>query len=310
MKTSPHLLSTFAPGWLALLAGLWSGCPGEYASRPSDGRHDSLAEAGVGAPLLDGEVSTAPIYARDGSFDGPCAEARFPLTETQETFAVPKNARYMHVKAWGSGGNGQGLCTPKVDAGMGGFSEAVFAVEPGGAVEAGTPLIVIVGKRGRSGSTGEEEMRFGFGNRGGGGLTGIFLGPERITEKSADKALVIAGGGGGAASVSCAPAGPGNHDKPEQAGGQPTMKGGDGGEPGNGGAGGYRGGAGGGKGKSGRGGTGFVHPKALQQQVLFADPGSSAPRKSDDPEYDGKAGKEEASGWIVISFNCKRPNIR
>ena len=99
-----------------------------------------------------------------------CAEIDFTMTETQELFEVPANVRYMHVKAWGAGGNGELGCSYG-NGGRGGYSEAVFEVVPG------TSLIVIVGKRGRAGMTGEEIVRFGFGNWGGGGLSGIFLGP-------------------------------------------------------------------------------------------------------------------------------------
>lgn len=236
----------------------------------------------------------------DGSV---CAEAHFALSETEEHFEVPANARYMHVKAWGSGGNGEGQCgTPDTEGGLGGYSEAVFEVVPG------TPLVVIVGEPGRAG---DPEARFGFGNRGGGGLSGVFQGPDTITAADYDKALIIAGGGGSASVPTCLPGGTGNHTDPAIAGGMPDMESGLGTDPDEilGGGAGYRGGTGGDIGIPGKGGTGFIADDALPEhsQRLHAEPGAGIPPKTDDEDYLAPAGETESPGQVVIRFICTLP---
>jgi hypothetical protein len=227
-----------------------------------------------------------------------CAAIDFTVTETQELFDVPANVRYMHVKAWGAGGNGELGCSYS-NGGRGGYSEAVFEVVPG------TPLIVIVGKRGRAGMTSEEIVRFGFGNWGGGGLSGIFLGPDLIDENSSDVALIIAGGGGSAGVPGCDPGGTGNHP---DSGGMPTMLGDVGASGFNGGAGGYRGGVGGTVEHSSKGGSGYVDESiALDWKMLYVEPGDNPAPASDDDEYDGVAGTTEQSGLVFIQFICTLP---
>jgi len=233
--------------------------------------------------------------------DTPCGSATFKVTETQVVFNVPSDVRYMHVKLWGAGGNGEGQCTGSSDGGLGGFSEGVFAVKPG------DPLIIIVGKRGRSGMTGEDRFRFGFGDWGGGGLSGVFSGPDPIADKDASKAFIIAGGGGSAGAPGCNPGGTGNHP---DAGGMTTMQGGAGADSINGGAGGYKGGLGGPKGKPSSGGTGYVSPTALDSRMLHSERMTGTPPKMDDPDYDGLAGKEEQSGLVVIHFSCGKPVLK
>ncbi len=259
-------------------------------------------------PNKDGAASRDGA-ARDGAMsrDGykadksaVCAKATHKLTETQESFKAPKGARYMHVKAWGAGGNGEGQCTPATDGGIGGYSEAVFKVT------AGTEYVIIVGKRGRAGLTGEQRMRFGFGDWGGGGLTGVFRGPKPIAASDWSKALIIAGGGGGASAPGCNPGGTGNH---KSAGGMGTMQGGKGADGVNGGAGGYRGGKGGAKRKGGSGGSGHVASGALKSRILYAQPKAAVPPNATDSDYDGKAGKEEASGRLVLKFVCSVPPV-
>jgi len=227
-----------------------------------------------------------------------CAAIDFTATETQESFEVPANVRYMHVKAWGAGGNGEAGCTYN-NGGRGGYTEAVFEVTPG------TPLIVIVGKRGRAGMTGEEVVRFGFGNWGGGGLSGIFLGPDLIDENSSDLALIIAGGGGSAGVPGCDPGGTGNHP---DSGGMPTLLGGVGESGFNGGAGGYRGGVGGTVEHSSMGGSGYVDESiALDWKMLYVEPGDNPAPGSDEEEYDLVAGTTEQSGLVFIQFVCTMP---
>lgn len=246
-----------------------------------------------------GVFDTGPIG--DAPTDAPCAIQTFPMTETQVTFAVPAGVKFMHVKAWGAGGNGEGQCTPKPDGGVGGYSEAVFEVKPG------DPLIVIVGKRGRSGVTGEDRARFGFGEWGGGGLSGVFTASALITDTDRDKALIIAGGGGSAGAPGCNPGGTGNSST---AGGMPTMKGGVGADGVNGGAGGYAGGSGGAKGLASKGGTGFVAASALDKKMLSVAASSTTAPNSTDPDYADNAGLEEMSGRVVIRFLCDRPVIK
>ncbi|MFH2007717.1 MAG: hypothetical protein ABI333_14120 [bacterium] len=236
----------------------------------------------------------------DGSV---CAEAHFPMTETEEHFLVPANARYMHVKAWGSGGNGEGGCgVPDDSGGLGGYSEAVFEMVPG------TALVVIVGEPGRAGNP---EARFGFGNRGGGGLSGVFYGPDPITPTDYDKALIIAGGGGSASVPGCLPGGTGNHTDPGIAGGMPDMESGLGTDSDQilGGGAGYRGGTGGDIGYAGKGGTSFVGPEALPDRTLrlFAQPGDGVPPNTDDEDYLAPTGETEKAGQVVIRFICTLP---
>lgn len=259
---------------------------------PADGDGDMDADSDAD----DSSTADAEVDDDDGGF---CEEVISTVTETQEVFVVPPNVRYMHVKTWGAGGNGEGQCSFD-DAGPGGFSEAVFEVSPG------DPLIIIVGKRGRAGMTGEERIRFGFGDWGGGGLSGVFLGPELITEADRDRALIVAGGGGSAGAPGCNPGGPGNHP---DAGGMPTMQGGPGGDEINGGGGGYEGGVGGVRGAPGIGGTGFVAATAIDSRMLHSEPGGETPPRTDDPDYDGEAGTGENSGLVITRFVCAPPPL-
>ena len=263
-------------------------------------------------PVDDVPVEDAPVDVpvEDSTVDDDeiCAEASFPYSNTQELFTVPANARYMHVKAWGAGGNEEHLpgdCPGIVDdGGLGGFSEAVFEVSPG------AELIIIVGKLGRAGDPTEDRIRFGFGQWGGGGLTGIFLGPEFINENSQDKALIIAGGGGGSGGDCSNPAGTGNHP---DSGGETTMLGGEGADGVNGGGGGYEGGTGGPRGGPGMGGMGFVRTEgaygAIDYRMLAAEPGDGVPPKTDDTDYADDAGLYEHNGRIVLHFVCEPPPL-
>jgi hypothetical protein len=190
----------------------------------------------------------------------------------------------------------------------------VFEVQPN------IPMIVIVGGVGHAGKT--YDFSFGFGNTGGAGLSGVFQGPDTIQAASYDKAYIVAGGGGGAGVVPgggpCIDGGPGNH---ANAGGMPDMLGGLGKDSGvNGGGGGYRGGLGADKGKAGTGGTGFVygltpsgasHPevKLVDGLLRNVNAGDTSPPATADPDYDGKAGKMESAGQVVLHFTCQKPTI-
>ncbi|MFH2005588.1 MAG: hypothetical protein ABI333_03265 [bacterium] len=270
--------------------------PGYLCSPDGECVPGAVDAGGIDAMIFPPSDAQAP----DGSI---CAEAIFPVSETEESFVVPPNARYMHVKLWGAGGNGEAGCAYGNNGGLGGYSEGVFEVTPG------DPLIVIVGKRGRAGMTGEERTRFGFGDWGGGGLSGVFHGPDTITEVDWDRALIIAGGGGSAGAVAgateCIPGGPGNHPS---AGGMPTMQGGPGEDDINGGAGGYRGGPGGARGECGMGGTGHVDEVlAFDWKMEHAEQGNFPPPNITDEDYDGVAGYTEQSGLVVIRFVCTLP---
>jgi hypothetical protein len=289
----------------ALLGVLATGCPPSLVTlckSSADCAEGYLCVQGTcrppGTPVADAWAAAGdPRAPAEGV---PCAARSFHMTETQELFEAPAGALFMHIKAWGAGGNGEGCCLPDRDGAVGGYTEAVFTAEPG------VPLVVIVGKRGRAGWNGEERRRFGFGDLGGGGLSGVFRGPEEITNEDRDRALVIAGGGGSAGAPACSPGIPGNH---EEAGGQPTMQGGPPGDDQNGGGGGYSGGWGGGKKTNSAGGTGYVAPEALEQRIVAAEIGDQLPPNAEDPDYVDGAGQEEASGHVVISFTCERPQL-
>ena len=295
----------------AVLAAAALGCGGGSAADPC--ATGGCAGAGGGTGQYDaGTVGPDASLFEDGGLDNDsgttpvCEDYVFPFTETQEVFFAPDTAKWMHVKAWGAGGNQEKSC----HGGIGGYSEGVFAVSPG------TPLIVIVGGAGSAGQA--FDYRFGFGNSGGGGLSGVFLGPDLIDENAWGRALLIAGGGGGdgveKGGGPCITAIGGNH---AQSGGAPTMMGGPGLDSGvNGGGGGYRGGTGGAKGAAGVGGTGYPHPASADKPqgwvdsiLLAASVGDGVPPNSKDAEYDGVAGQTEANGQVVIHFRCEKPEI-
>jgi hypothetical protein len=264
-----------------------------------------VPDVAEGDPLQDDATPEIPPDTADTEDeDGYCIELDRTFSETQELFTIPAGVRYMHVKAWGAGGNEEhlpGTCPGIVDdGGLGGYSEAVFEVSPG------TDLIFIVGKLGRAGVSEEDRIRFGFGNWGGGGLTGVFLGPTLINETDLSTALIIAGGGGGSGGDCANPAGTGNS---AESGGQPTMQGGAGADDVNGGGGGYHGGTGGERGGPGMGGEGFVAESAIESIMKHSEPGAGVPPDTDDEDYDGTAGSYEQNGLLIIRFVCTVPPI-
>jgi hypothetical protein len=283
---------------------------------------DRSGDEDIAEGIDPGGDDVLPDVHPDADADGevPCLEETIPLSNTQVSYLVPDYARYMHVKIWGAGGNGEGGCSdaeyPNGNGGIGGFSAAVFEVVPD------TPLIIIVGGPGHASSSSvppEERMRFGWGMDGGGGLSGIFEGPDQITDTDRAKALIVAGGGGGATTTSANPCTPGKNGNiplsDDQA--MPTMQGGTGSDDGiNGGAGGYRGGKGGTHGVSGWGGEGFVSADALLSVTENAAPGDDLPPRADDPDYiealpsyEYPPGSTEAPGLIVIKFVCVIPPV-
>ena len=57
----------------------------------------------------DATPEIPPDTADPQDEDGYCIELNRTFSETQELFTVPAGARYMHVKAWGAGGNEEHL---------------------------------------------------------------------------------------------------------------------------------------------------------------------------------------------------------
>jgi hypothetical protein len=273
--------------------------------------------AEVYQPVLSGEcvrgecdpadpAEDVPLAGDDAGADVVCASQTFPYTDTTVTVVIPAGVRFMQVKAWGAGGNEEMVCAYE-DAGMGGYTEAVFEIGSGSGLNPGDSLAVVVGQLGRSGLAGDEIARVGFGTWGGGGLSGVFLGAGPVGEGDQVRALVVAGGGGSAGGT-CSPGGPGNH--PTYAGGQSTMKGSVGADGPNGGGGGYAGGTGGASGQGGRGGTGYVSPRAARTPILaFAEPGAGVPPGIGDPDYDGTSAGVESDGLVVIKFTCELPPL-
>jgi hypothetical protein len=295
---------------------------GQWILVPPDGWDVPADDGGTGeaaddgsaddvAPADDGStVDTPPV---DGEGDVACGTGDFSANETQEAYTAPVGARYMYIKAWGAGGNGEGMsagCSLVDNGGMGGYTEAVYEL-----LTTPPPFIVIVGGEGHAGAAGT--MFFGWGQDGGGGLSGVFVGPDEITPTDQAKALVIAGGGGGVW-PGCVAGGCGNDD---DAGGQSTMLGGrstSGDELGvNGGAGGYNGGTGGDRNEAGMGGTGFVDEdrpgmRLVRHRILAATPGSAVVPNNADPDYLAAgypAAMSETDGWVVIHFTCEEPPL-
>jgi hypothetical protein len=291
------------PCVLVVAAGLLVGCSSETSGSIAGTTTTGQSTDSTTTTDLDLDASF-PDSNDDGSVE--CAPQDFPLSETQELLLVPADALFMQVKAWGAGGNGEGQCTaPQDDAGLGGFSGAVFAVGLNQEIKPNDPLLVIVGQRGRAGLSNEDVVRFGFGHWGGGGLSGVFRGPDLVSATDQAKALIVAGGGGGASAPGCMPAGTGNH--PNAGGMGNTMAGGPGADDVNGGAGGYEGGLGGAHVQPGKGGTGFIHASATDAVMLFSEPGTAAPPKTNDVDYAAGVGGDEQPGRVVIHFTCSEP---
>ena len=318
-------------GWLAAfglaLAGAATfGCDdgGQWILVPPDGWDARADDGGTGETVVeDGTVDedgTPPADVPpedappvDGESDAACGTGDFSYQETQEVYTAPVGARYMYIKAWGAGGNGEAMssgCSLVDNGGMGGYSEAVYEL-----LTSPPPFIVIVGGKGHAGAAGA--MFFGWGQDGGGGLSGVFVGPDEITPTDQAKALVIAGGGGGVW-PGCIAGGCGNDD---DSGGETTMVGGrstSGDELGvNGGGGGDHGGTGAGRNEAGMGGTGSVDDdragmRLVRHRILAATPGSAVVPNNADPDYLAAgypAGMSEQNGWVVIHFTCEEPPL-
>jgi hypothetical protein len=264
---------------------------------------------------VDAGVDAAPVDAAlpdaappDAAIPCPPDEV-FTFTETQESLSIPQHVRFLHVKLWGGGGNDEDQCPwsqgAGLDGGQGGYTEAIFQVSPGTALAPGTELVVIVGSAGLAGAS---ASRFGFGVRGGGGLTGLFFGPGPIEADDGNQALAVAGGGGSAGAPNCHPGGPGNHPT---AGGRADMRGGQGSDPDHiiGGGGGYEGGPGGQLQQAATGGSGYVDQTlAVDRRIHYAEPGDNPVPGSTDADYvaqGGTAGRSEQPGLAIVKFTCE-----
>jgi hypothetical protein len=254
------------------------------------------------------EESFACMSQSTGDGGVPRLDISVLLTDTREVFTVPDGVGFMHVKAWGAGGNGELGCADdgtEPNGGVGGFSEAVFEVTPG------EPLIVLVGWRAHLHTTEAEILRYGFPAPGGGGLSGLFSGSDPVmpNDDGRNRAMIIAGGGGSAGAPGCVPGGSGNH---RYAGGQTTMRGSRGVDDINGGGGGHEGGRGGEAGEAGRGGKGWVSGDALDSVMEAVEPMDSDnpeeyidPPRMDDPDWGDGAARGEHNGRVVIHFSSE-----
>jgi hypothetical protein len=293
--------------------GYWIPVPADGSDVLDDGGSTEATEDGT--PAEDGTPEDVVVSDDSGEeADVPCGEGDFMPVETQEAYTAPPGARYMYIKAWGGGGNGEEMsagCSLADNGGIGGYSEAVYEL-----LTTPPPLVVVVGRKGNANEAGQ--MFFGWGQDGGGGLSGVFVGPDTITDTDQAKALVIAGGGGGVW-PGCIAGGTGNND---DAGGQPTMLGGlstSGDELGvNGGGGGYHGGTGGARDEAGMGGTGYINEapagmRYVRGRMEHAVPGSNrAPNDGDvdyTPETDYSPALSENGGRVVIHFTCEEPPL-
>lgn len=242
-----------------------------------------------------------------------CDDITVPWSNTEEYVEVPQHAVWMHVKAWGAGGNDVGQCAGGNDGGMGGYSEAAFEVAPGMVLEPGGELTVIVGYPGSATHSPQEVFRFGFGSTGGGGLSGVFLGWGEVAETDQDRAILIAGGGG-SGGIPCEYGGTGNHSDPSIAGGRTTMMGGvgEGDDNFNGGGGGYFGGSGGVGWGASNGGKGFVDDVLARPDFVIqaSEPGTGDPPNTTDEDYvdADNVGRNESRGHVVIRFLCGPPD--
>ncbi len=257
---------------------------------------------GTGANGGGGEGGKGGEGGEGGDGGASCTDERILFPTTDFDHVVPPDVSFLHVKAWGGGGN-QECTNDSGRGGVGGFTEAIFTVTPG------TPLIVIVGRR-KTGSalTTEEQQSFGFPGQGAGGLSGLFEGPAPLAHTERSRALIIAGGGGGAGALAenCNHGHPGN--SPTNAGGQLTMLGDKGNININSGGGGYAGGNGGsGNIDPGFGGTWYVKGTALSSSEQWGEAGDLTVPGSFDPDYEGDAGAQEKPGLVVLHYLCDEP---
>lgn len=233
----------------------------------------------------------------------PCVDLSLEFSGEPTALEIPASARFLVVKAWGAGANGDG----GVAGGPGGYTSAVYRV-----IEPQT-LTVVVGQLGRQ----DGETAFGFAARGGGGLTGLFTGVPPLSGTEQGRAILIAGGGGSTVRNGGAAGGAGNSGggMPSMTGGNATFTGPAGANVNTGGGGGYEGGLGRQSSSTpGLGGTGIVVSEAggleLRGASILEASSNRAPPYQDDEDYPVlpcPPGSQECSGYIVVRVLCEEP---
>lgn len=260
----------------------------------------SSSSTGLSPDTSSGETTDADA---SGSTSGAmlCESVSFEFTGTEQSFDLPSGARFLHVKAWGAGGNHdtnecQGEGDDVGTGGVGGFTEAVVPVVGGDVIK------IVVGEYGNQGNA-TAQGDAGFGGGRGGGFSGVFTGSDPLTEFDRARALAVAGGGGAAASTQCVPGVPGNHP---DGGGQSTMQG----EmaDGAGGGGGYEGGSASSS-EGSRGGTGFVTPDAIAQVIEWAEFGDPVPPRTEDVDFAEGTAASERNGHVKLYVYCSEDDI-
>ena len=258
-------------------------------------------------------VDAGPAGDATPSLDAAtCLDVSLEFSGEPTLLQVPATARFLLVKAWGAGGNGDS----GFSGGPGGFSSAIYEVtDP-------QDLTVVVGRLGRN----DGDMAFGFGALGGGGLSGLFTGVPPLEATEFDRAILIAGGGGSAGRDEGPNGGAGNREEGDAAQDTDSMRGGNATFPGpgdrntnTGGGGGLRGGIGRRNGSTGGlGGRGVVQEApgmrlhtigGVAQSVMDTASGALPPRQDDEdyPGGDCPPGTTECNGYMVIRVLCSEP---
>lgn len=233
---------------------------------------------------------------------------------TQQNFVVPAGAKSIDAEIWGAGGRGDGSNNAPFPAagrgGLGGYTTfKTFAVTPGQIFS-----IVVGGSNDLLGTTpGGQNPIFGFAGQNstdghqsnGGGLSGIFTGPEPVTATDTLRAIAIAGGGGagGATNPNQNLQRGGNGNDPSS-GGMPSMQGYNGT---NGqftgfgaGGGGYSGGAT--SARNGLGGSGYVKAASVATyQTLYSAYNDQVPQGTTSANYTDNAAAPQQRGLVVIT---------
>lgn len=244
-----------------------------------------------------------------------CLDLSLEFSGEPTLVELPASARFLVIKAWGAGGNGDGGRFGAMDSigGPGGYSVASYEVlDP-------QPLTIVVGERGRNNG----HMAFGFAPLGGGGLSGLFMGAPPLEHTEQERALLVAGGGGSGVRNGGAHGGAGNDvgGTLSMAGGESTFPGPDNANVGTGGGGGYAGGLGRRSGSTaGLGGSGFGEGAEgaaaaetaglrLIDSLVLPPATNNLPPRQDDEDYpmDYPAGAQEQNGFVVVRVLCSEP---
>ena len=119
------------------------------------------------------------------------ANATFSFTSGLQSFTIPPGVTSLQITVVGASGGGQDAICPTNIVGQGASITTSFAVDPGGPLQTGNTLRVLVG-----GAGGTRDPRNNCPSGGGGGGSFVWLG----TAVPANP-LIAAGGGGGAGSA-------------------------------------------------------------------------------------------------------------